>query len=139
MTLYLEAGAILKGSPDMRDYPGYGYIHNELGEVRGLLHADFQENINIAGEGEIDFNGDVFYDYSRPMVKELDIDALSGNRLDLAPGNTVKELEEGKVCWLYAEEVENVSMEDVTVMNGMLHNKMEVAQYIINCKGMKLP
>lgn len=395
MTLYLEAGAVLKGSPDMRDYPGYGYIHNELGEVRGLLHADFQENVNIAGEGEIDFNGDAFYDYSRPMVETLEVDALSetqkqefvvyykerpnqmiffhrcknirvrdvvlrnaacwglvfdvceqvkvdeitirfgirlpnddgihviscrnvlikgcdivagddcialsgidawmvennniiisdcllssssagirigywnsrvrncqihncriydanrgicimscpggyveniqisglqietrsrvggwwgsgeavyivglphginltqsghekydetprkvnisnimvrdlaaecesgiviagddynisglhfynitvkikdgtnreyfGNRLDLAPGNTVKELEEGKVCWLYAEEVENVTMEDVTVTNGMIENKMEVAQYVINCKGMKLP
>lgn len=76
-TLYLEAGAVLKGSEKMEDYPGFGYVHNELGEVHCLLHASDQENISILGEGKIDFNADAFFDYERPMIPDLDVESLS--------------------------------------------------------------
>ena len=39
VTLYLSPGARLVGSPDIRDYAGIGYIHNELGEVKPLVWA----------------------------------------------------------------------------------------------------
>ena len=65
VTLYLSPGARLVGSPDIRDYAGIGYIHNELGEVKPLVWAMDAENVAIEGEGEIFFNGRAFMDYSR--------------------------------------------------------------------------
>lgn len=64
VTLYLSPGARLVGSPDIRDYAGIGYIHNELGEVKPLVWAMDAENVAIEGEGEIFFNGRAFMDYS---------------------------------------------------------------------------
>jgi polygalacturonase len=67
-SLYLESGAVLKGSPDIRDYPFYGFIHNEMGTVLSLLYSMDSEGITISGEGTIDLNGDSFYDFSKPVV-----------------------------------------------------------------------
>lgn len=64
VSLYLEAGAVIRGSSDMNDYPPQDFYHNELGVLRALivnLHAD---NVSISGAGTIDLNGKSFYDTS---------------------------------------------------------------------------
>lgn len=57
--LYLETGAILRGSINLKDYIPYK-------EVRlGMLYAENAENINISGFGNIDGNGDHFFDLDK--------------------------------------------------------------------------
>lgn len=54
ITLYLENGAVLKGSADLKDY--------ELNGRRvGLLYTDQAEQVAIVGQGVIDGNDDVFF------------------------------------------------------------------------------
>lgn len=49
--LYLDHGAVLKGSADLSDYPG-------LAEHRkGLIHAECVNNVGICGTGTVDANG----------------------------------------------------------------------------------
>ncbi|MGH2562983.1 MAG: glycoside hydrolase family 28 protein [Ginsengibacter sp.] len=60
--LYLQAGAVLRGSPNLDDYedfyagPPFNHVH------KGMLFTEDAENITIDGEGQIDGNGDVFFD-----------------------------------------------------------------------------
>jgi polygalacturonase len=57
--LYLETGAILKGSPNLNDYAPYNEVHY------GMLFAENAENITISGSGNIDGNGDNFFDLNK--------------------------------------------------------------------------
>ncbi len=55
INLFLESGAILKGSADLNDYEPYEKIH------WGLFYTHDAENITISGEGNIDGSGDSFF------------------------------------------------------------------------------
>lgn len=77
VTLYLCKNAVLKGSGSMEDYRSFAHIQNEWGEIFSLLYAVDCEDITIKGDGRIDFNGDAFFDYSTPRVRELDLDSLT--------------------------------------------------------------
>jgi polygalacturonase len=59
VNLYLETGAILRGSSNLNDYAPYNEVHY------GMLYADEVENINISGFGNIDGNGDNFFDLTK--------------------------------------------------------------------------
>ncbi len=60
VTLHLEKGAVLLGSPDPKDYipmrPRYAAYRTQ-GETRQLIYAEDQVNISITGEGTIDGQG----------------------------------------------------------------------------------
>lgn len=60
-SLYLERGAVLKGSSNINDYYENGFLHNEMKKTISLLYAENQENINIYGEGSIDLSSDAFF------------------------------------------------------------------------------
>jgi polygalacturonase len=62
--LYLETGAILRGSPELKDYAPYNKVHY------GMIYAENAENITISGFGNIDGNGDNFFDLKRPKIIE---------------------------------------------------------------------
>ena len=68
--LYLQKGAILRGSSHLDDYEvyvpekPYNTIH------KGMLFAEDAENITISGEGQIDGNGDVYFDLN--AAKKID-------------------------------------------------------------------
>ncbi len=53
VTLYLESGAVIKGSGDLHDY----YLD---GKLVGLLYTQNEEDVSIIGPGTIDGNGDHF-------------------------------------------------------------------------------
>lgn len=69
-SIHLAHGAVLKGSPDLQDYPVQDYIHNEMGPLRALLIGRDCENVTIDGSGTIDFSGGAFYDKSARNVPE---------------------------------------------------------------------
>lgn len=64
VSLYLEPGAVIKGSPRLEDYPEQDYYHNELGYLRALIINRDADNISITGEGTIDLSGRAFHDTS---------------------------------------------------------------------------
>ncbi|MEP6948493.1 MAG: glycosyl hydrolase family 28 protein [Ginsengibacter sp.] len=63
--LYLQSGAILRGSSNLSDYQPffagehYSHVH------KGMLFTEDAENIMISGEGQIDGNGDVFFEMDK--------------------------------------------------------------------------
>jgi polygalacturonase len=61
MTLHLEKAATLLGSPDRADYPTYTFARHET--VQPLVSSLDAENIVINGEGTIDGNGQIWWDY----------------------------------------------------------------------------
>jgi polygalacturonase len=67
--LYLESGSVLKGSGDMKDYetyslPGYGTQHY------GILYTHDAVNTTISGQGTIDGNDSVFFEWGK--AKKID-------------------------------------------------------------------
>ncbi len=61
-SLYLDGGAVLKGSANLEDYPIQDYIHNEMGPLRALIINRDCDNVSIDGNGTIDFSGGAFFD-----------------------------------------------------------------------------
>jgi polygalacturonase len=61
MTLHLQMDAILRGSPDIADYPKGTFARHPT--VQPLISSLNAENITINGEGTIDGNGQVWWDY----------------------------------------------------------------------------
>lgn len=57
--LYLEAGAILRGSPHLSDYAPFNQVHY------GMLYTENAENVSISGFGTLDGNGDAFFDLTK--------------------------------------------------------------------------
>jgi polygalacturonase len=63
MTLHLAKGAVLLGSPDMAEYPKVVFARHPT--VQPLLGSVNAENITINGEGTIDGNGHIWWEYVR--------------------------------------------------------------------------
>ena len=61
MTLHLAKGATLLGSPDMTDYSKVVFARHPT--VQPLVGSVNAENITINGEGTIDGNGHIWWDY----------------------------------------------------------------------------
>jgi polygalacturonase len=61
MALHLEKAATLLGSPDRSDYPVVQFARHAT--VQPLISAVNAENIAIVGEGTIDGNGKIWWDY----------------------------------------------------------------------------
>src|ERR1700733_4553976 len=62
-TLHLAKDAKLLGSPDRADYPKYTFARHPT--VQPLVSSLNAENIAITGEGTIDGNGQIWWDYVR--------------------------------------------------------------------------
>jgi polygalacturonase len=81
VTLRLEKGAVLKGSPDLGAYRDLGIVHNEWGPVRTLIFARDSSDIAIDGDGTIDFSGSSFFDFSQPHSRTLDTSGMNSVQL----------------------------------------------------------
>lgn len=61
VNLHLQAGAVLKGSANLNDYV-------EQNSRFGLIRAWGKRNISITGQGEINGNGTIFFDPTKPHM-----------------------------------------------------------------------
>ena len=62
VSLYLEPGAVIKGSGNLEDYPVQDFHHNEMGWLRALIICRDADHVSITGHGTIDLSGRAFYD-----------------------------------------------------------------------------
>ncbi|MEP7143510.1 MAG: glycosyl hydrolase family 28 protein [Ferruginibacter sp.] len=60
--LYLQSGAVLRGSANLDDYEIFIPDSPFKAIHKGMLFTEDAENITISGEGQIDGNGDEFFD-----------------------------------------------------------------------------
>jgi polygalacturonase len=65
VTLQLDKGATLLGSPDHGDYPKITMFH--LPDLQPLVSATNASNVAIAGEGTIDGNGETWWQMARKI------------------------------------------------------------------------
>jgi len=63
VNLFLENGAVLKGSTDLNDY-------SREGRSPGLIYCEDAINVGLSGTGTIDGSGDSFYDFSKNHIYE---------------------------------------------------------------------
>jgi len=63
ITLDVEKGAVLLGSPDRQDFPHTTFARNPT--VQPLVRASHAENVTITGGGTIDGNGHIWWEYVR--------------------------------------------------------------------------
>lgn len=70
-SIYLEKGAVWKGSPDIADYRDNGFHHNEMGQTTSLLYSMHHGHISIYGEGTIDLSAEAFYTKDEPFDKRM--------------------------------------------------------------------
>ena len=64
ITLRLEAGAILHGSPSLADYPPIGFRQPDGVETRSLVWAIGRDDVSICGEGTIELVDQPFFDWN---------------------------------------------------------------------------
>ncbi|WP_217594701.1 glycoside hydrolase family 28 protein [Cohnella sp. GbtcB17] len=71
VTLHLDAGAVLLGSPNVDDYPALPYTSEYRNTA--LIAAIGAERFSIEGRGTIDGNGDAFAEYaSADLLRDFD-------------------------------------------------------------------
>src|SRR5271154_6891571 len=75
ITLDLQANAVILGSSNLADYgaisdfgfsKAYGENSTGEGNLVGIIVARNAENIAIVGQGAVDGNADIFYDFKKP-------------------------------------------------------------------------
>ncbi|RTL48586.1 MAG: hypothetical protein EKK39_12525 [Sphingobacteriales bacterium] len=70
ITLYLQSGAVLKGSSDLLNYEKFIPDSPYVPIHKGMFFTENKEDITIMGEGEVNGNGIHFFDTTH--VKKLD-------------------------------------------------------------------
>ncbi|MBN2088307.1 hypothetical protein JW964_01780, partial [candidate division KSB1 bacterium] len=64
VNLYLESGAELKGSPDLADYRAYQRDGFDATHY-GIIYAHRAQNVSITGQGAINGNEELFFDWQQ--------------------------------------------------------------------------
>lgn len=69
-SLYLEKGAVLKGSDNWEDYYANGFVHNEMHECISLIYSMDHDGLSVSGDGVIDMAASAFYDMDSPDIPD---------------------------------------------------------------------
>ena len=113
--LRLEAGAVLRASDRIEDYPTNGFRHLEMGDTRSLLWALNQSDISICGEGTIELSDRPFFDWHRlrtglPRQKDALLQDWQRDQCVVTAGNRPNQP-------IFFHACHRVRIEDVTIKN----------------------
>lgn len=111
-SLYLDKGAVLKGSDNFDDYVWNGYMHNEMGKCISLLYSLNGKNITISGEGTIDLNGSSFYDFDKPLIPPSKVPFTDAQIMECTVYHAVRPSQP-----IFFYNCENVTINDVKVLD----------------------
>jgi polygalacturonase len=77
VNLYLQKGAVLRGSPNLNDYTPYTpdtpYQHIHL----GMFFTHDAENVSITGQGQLDGNGDAYFELDKAKTLDTSVTKYS--------------------------------------------------------------
>lgn len=76
--VYVGSGAVIRGSANVNDYEFYTPDKPFTPVHKGMFFTEDAENITISGEGQIDGNGDLFFELDK--AKKLDATATKLTR-----------------------------------------------------------
>jgi polygalacturonase len=115
VSLRLEAGATLRGSSNIDDYPANGFKHLEMGDTRSLLWAISQNDISICGEGTIELVDRPFFDWNRlrtglPPEKDSLLQDWQRRQCVVAAGNRPSQP-------IFFHDCRRLRLEGVTIRN----------------------
>lgn len=161
VTLDLQADSVILGSPNLADYGaisqfGFAHIYGENstgeGERVGIIVARNAENIAIVGQGAVDGNADIFFDFKKPHYG-LDFDPqytrqgrdFLKSMLDLSDG-PVETKDTGRPgTMIVFTNSRNILVHDVTFRNApnwtfhLNHSSRAVVQGIHIANSLLLP
>ena len=132
VNLFLENGAELRGSPNIEDYKVY------QDTVRyGIIHSYKASGVSITGQGTINGNEEVFFDWDKTMSVNWDF----GTDIHTRQGSNFRSvksgIDDGPVIWKYRpkqmvlfSECKNVLIRDVNLIKSP-HWSLHFA----NCNG----
>jgi len=114
--LYLTRGAVLKGSPNLNDYPP---VDIDLQGFAGKRYASLitgigLKNVSVTGDGIIDGNGDVWMK-AVEVSREISARKKNNQSLDGLPG--VSPLKYGRPRIINLFDCQNVLIRGVTLQN----------------------
>jgi Pectate lyase superfamily protein len=161
VTLDLQANAVILGSPNLADYGaisdlGFAKVYGENstgeGNLVGIIVARNAENIAIVGQGAVDGNADIFYDFKKPHYG-MDFDSqytrqgkdFLKSMLELGDG-PVETKDAGRPgTMIVFNHSQNILVRDVTFRNApnwtlhLNHSKRAVIQGIHIVNSLLLP
>lgn len=111
-SLYLDKGAVIKGSECFDDYVFNGYMHNEMGKCISLLYSLNGKDITISGEGTIDLNGSAFYDFDKPLIPESKVPFTNEQILECTVHHDIRPSQP-----IFFYNCENVTINDIKVLD----------------------
>ncbi|AWW29556.1 glycoside hydrolase family 28 protein [Echinicola strongylocentroti] len=120
VTLYIERGAVLLGSPDIADYSEDTHKNmykNEPHMDRCLIFAKDAENFGIEGNGTIDGNGHPRH-FNRKTGRPMLIRFLRCNDITMR-AVTLQHPAAWTSAWLYCK---NIVVEGITITSRVNHN-----------------
>ncbi len=112
VSLHLDAGAVIKGSSRLEDYPVQPFCHNEMGDLQALIVCLGGENVHIEGEGTIDLNGSSFYDFTRPLVPESRVPFTEEQKRECTMSHTWRPNQA-----VFFHQVKNLTVKGITVLD----------------------
>ena len=136
VTLHLDAGAILRGSRDIRDYPDHTpeiiYVYR-LRFTKSLIYAEKSENIALTGRGMIDGQGQHFPfkrgdDKGRPYILRFS-ECKNVRVRDVTFRNSARWLSHYLAC-------ENVVIDGITIHSRIRENRDGIG--IDSCNGVRI-
>ena len=151
-SMYLEPGAVLKGSDKMEDYPVQPYLHNEMGPLQALIVNLGYDNVTVEGSGTIDLNGTSFFDpstrnvppsrvpFTEEQIAECTYPKLERPNQCIFFHNSKNIVFRGiKVidapCWTFSfNECEDIKMIDLTI-DTSLNVPNDDGMHFCSCKG----
>ena len=119
MTLHLASGATLLGSPDREEYPKATFARHPT--VQALVSSLNAENITINGEGTIDGNGKIWWDY----VKGVKDSGVLGT-------------DHPRPMGLVFDHSQNIHVEGITVQNSGFWQIVPYYSHNLSFKNMKI-
>jgi polygalacturonase len=75
--LYLQSGAILRGSANINDYEPYTPDTPYVPIHKGMFFTQDAENVSISGQGQIDGNGDSYFELDKAKTLDTSVTRYS--------------------------------------------------------------